>query len=116
MAQGLPDAVTGWTTVTGRGWYHEDEREVASTSATGGWSHAELPPLPIRWVLGRDPQGTFVPQAWLCTDLTADPVQLRAGFVRRWRLAATWPEAWAHLGRAPQRPWQARAMARTPPA
>jgi hypothetical protein len=104
--------------LVGRRWRPERALVVVTASrvAVITWSHAELPPLLIRWVLGRDPQGTFVPQAWLCTDLTADPVQLRAGFVRRWRLAVTWPEAWAHLGRAPQRPWQARAMARTPPA
>jgi hypothetical protein len=115
-AQGLRDAGTGWTTVTGRSWYSEDEREVAITSATGVWYHSGLPPRPSRWVLVRDPQGKCKPQALLCTDLTADPGQLLAWFVLRWRLAVMWQEARAHPGLEPQRPWNARAIARTTPA
>jgi hypothetical protein len=72
-----------------------------------------MPPLPIRWVLVRDPQGTFEPQALLCTDLTVDPVQILAWFVLRWRLEVTWQEARAHLGMETQRQWNARAIART---
>jgi hypothetical protein len=116
LAQVLRDAATSWTTVTVRGWYSEGEREVEITSATGVWYHSGMPPLPIRWVLVRDPQGTFEPQALLCTDLTVDPVQILEWFVLRWRLEVTWQEARAHLGMETQRQWNARAIARTTPA
>jgi hypothetical protein len=115
LAQIRRDAGTGWTTVTVRGWYREDEREVEITSAPGVWYHSGMPPLLIRWVLVRDPQGTFEPQALLCTDLTVDPVQILAWFTLRWRLEVTWQEARAHLGLETQRPWNERPIARTTP-
>jgi hypothetical protein len=89
---------------------------VESTSATAVWSHSGMPPLPIRWVLGRDPHGEFDPQALLGTDLTVDPVQILEWFVLRWRLEVTWQEARAHGGLETQRPWHAKAIARTTPA
>ena len=75
-----------------------------------------MPPLPIRWVLVRDPQGKFEPQALLCTDLTVEPVQILEWFVLRWRLEVTWQEARAHLGMETQRQWNELAIARTTPA
>jgi hypothetical protein len=75
-----------------------------------------MPPRLIRWVLVRDPQGKFEPQALLCTDLTVEPVPILTWFVLRWRLEVTWPEARAHLGLETPRPWNARAMARTTPS
>ena len=107
---------TGWRTVTGRGGSGAPARVVESTSATAVGSHAGMPPLPIRWVLVRDPQGEFDPQAWLGTDVMADPVQILAWCVLRWRLEVTWQEARAHVGLETQRPWKAQAMARTTPA
>jgi hypothetical protein len=75
-----------------------------------------MPPLPIRWVLVRDPHGEFDSQAWLCTDVTVDPIQILEWFVLRWRLEVTWQEARAHLGLETQRQWNATAIARTTPA
>jgi hypothetical protein len=75
-----------------------------------------MPALPIRWVLVRDPQEEFEPQALLCTDLTVDPTPILEWFVLRWRLEVTWQEARAHLGMETQRQWNARAIARTTPA
>jgi hypothetical protein len=72
-----------------------------------------MPPLPIRRVLVRDPQGEFDPQALLCTDMMADPVQVLEWFVLRWRLEVTWQEARTHLGLETQRQWNAKAIART---
>lgn len=116
LAHVLHDAPTCWTTVTVRGWYGEVERAVEITSATAVWYHSGMPPLPIRWVLVRDPQGEFDSQALLCTDLTVDPRQILEWFVLRWRLEVTWQEARAHLGLETQRQWNAKAIARTTPA
>jgi hypothetical protein len=110
------DAATYWSTVTVRGWYGEPERVVERTSATAVWYHSGMPPLPIRWVLVRDPHGEFDPQALLCTDVTVDPVQILAWCVLRWRLEVTWQETRAHLGMETQRQWNARAIVRTTPA
>jgi DDE superfamily endonuclease len=116
LAQVLREATICWSTVTGRGWYGEPERVVEITSATAVWYHSGMPPLPIRWVLVRDPQGEFAPQALLCTDLPVDPVQILEWFVLRWRLEVTWQETRAHLGLESQRQWNARAIIRTTPA
>jgi hypothetical protein len=64
----------------------------------------------------RDPPGKVEGQAWRCTELTVDPVQILAWCVLRWRLEVTWQEARAHLGMDTQRQWNERAIARTPPA
>ena len=77
---------------------------------------AGSPPVPLRWVLIRDPQGAFPPQALLCTDLTATPVQILSWFVLRWQLEVTWQEVRRHLGVETQRQWSDLAILRTTPA
>jgi len=80
------------------------------------WYHTGLPPVPIRWVLIRDPQGKFATQALLCTDLEATPLQILSWFVLRWQMEVTFQAARAHLGVETQRQWSPRAIARTTPA
>jgi hypothetical protein len=116
LAHVLANPATGWQTATVRGWYGEVERVVELVSATAVWYHSGRPPLPIRWVLVRDPQGKFAPQVLLCTALTAEPGQILEWFVLRWRLEVTWQEARAHLGLETQRQWNTLAIARTTPA
>lgn len=77
------------------------------------WYHPGLPPLPIRWVLIRDPKGKFKSQALLCTDLEANPKQGVEWFIMRWQLEVTLQEARAHLGIETQRQWSDWAIART---
>jgi hypothetical protein len=60
--------------------------------------HSGLPPVPLRWVLVRDPHGRFGPQALLCTDPMVDSAQILAWFVLRWQLEVTFEEARRHLG------------------
>ena len=67
------------------------------------------------WVLIRDPERRFAPQALLCTDLVRDPAQIVAWFVRRWCVEVTFQEARAHLGVETQRQWSDKAIARTTP-
>ena len=86
------------------------------TSQTAVWYHCGKPPVPIRWVLIRDPQGQFAPQALLCTGLTVTPEQILGWFVLRWQLEVIFQEVRAHLGVETQRQWSDRAIARTTPA
>lgn len=71
--------------------------------------------VPIRWVLLRDPQGRFDPQALLCTDPARDPVQIVRWFVQRWQVEVTFREVRDHLGVETQRQWSDLAIARTTP-
>jgi len=111
----LVDEATRWVRVAVPGWYGEGERVVELCSCTALWRHAGLPIVPIRWVLLRDPQRRFDPQALLCTDPARDPLQIVRWFVRRWQVEVTFREARDHLGVETQRQWSDRAIARTTP-
>lgn len=116
LEQVLQDPQTTWKKVTIRDWYGEKQRQVEIASRTAVWYHSGKPPLPIRWVLIRDPKGEFRSQALLCTDLHVDAVQIVKWFVMRWQLEVTFQEVRAHLGVETQRQWSDWAIARTTPA
>ena len=96
-------------------WYDGTIPTLELASQTAVWYHHGKPPVPIRWVLIRDPQGELDTQALLCTDQTAAPTQILEWFVLRWQLEVTYQEARAHLGVETQRQWSDRAIARTTP-
>jgi hypothetical protein len=112
----VTDERTPWTTLIVDQWYGAGPREVDIATDIAVWYHPGKPPVIIRWVLIRDPQQTFKPQALLSTNVEHTPEQRVAWFVRRWTMEVTWEEARAHRGLETQRPWNARAMARTTPA
>src|SRR5262245_7117177 len=115
LIQRLVDPKTSWERVT----LDEDgrtTRTVELASGTALWYHGGLPPVPIRWVLIRDAQGKFDPQALLSTDLEISAQQLVEWFVLRWQLEVTFEEARAHLGIETQRQWSDLAIVRTTPA
>jgi hypothetical protein len=116
LKQVLHDPKTEWTEATIQDWYGQGQREIELTSGTAVWYHSGKPPLPIRWVLIRDPKGEFKSQALLCTDLRATPLQIVKWFILRWRVEVTFQEARAHLGVETQRQWSDLAIARTTPA
>ena len=108
-----PDTV--WTRIVVEHWYSEGPREVEIVSGGGLWYHPGQPPVPIRWVLIRDPQGKFAPQALLCTDPQADPMHILSWFVRRWQMETTFQAVRTHLGVETQRQWNDLAIARATP-
>lgn len=112
----LADEKTPWTMLLVAQWYDEGPREVEVATDTAVWYHAGKPPVAIRWVLIRDPQERFKPQALLSTNLQHTPEQMLTWFVRRWTMEVTFEEARAHLGMETQRQWNDRAIARATPA
>lgn len=115
LKQVLDDSQTVWKKLTVPDWYGEGPKMVEIVSDTAIWFHNGLPPLPIRWVLIRDPKGSFKAQALLCTDLTIQPEQMVKWFVMRWRVEVTFHEVRTHLGVETQRQWSDLAIARTTP-
>jgi hypothetical protein len=107
---------TIWTTQLMRHWYGEVKRRIEFTSDTAVWFHNGQPPLPIRWVIVRDPLGRFKTQALLCTDLNITPVQIIEWFIQRWQMEVTQHEVREHLGVETQRQWSDQAILRTTPA
>lgn len=115
LSEILTDPDTVWKRVSVPGWYGTGERRIEITSAPAVWHHSGLPVVPIRWVLIRDPENRFAPQALLCTDPARDPAQIVTWFVRRWQVEVTFQEARAHLGVETQRQWSDKAIVRTTP-
>ncbi|HEX8982899.1 MAG TPA: transposase [Ktedonobacterales bacterium] len=97
-------------------WYGERGRPIEVLSQTAVWYSTGFPPVPIRWVLIRDPRGVFPTQALLCTDLNATPLQIVSWFVLRWQVEVTFHEVRAHPGVETQRQWSQPAIQRTTPA
>jgi hypothetical protein len=110
------DTAAPWTQLTIPRWYGERERPIEVLSRTALWYSTGFPPVPIRWVLIRDPRGHFATQALLCTDVEADPHQVIRWFILRWQLEVTFHEVRAHLGVETQRQWADQAVRRTTPA
>jgi hypothetical protein len=71
--------------------------------------------VPIRWVLIRDPEQRFDPQALLCTDLKQSPLAIVSWFVRRWQVEVTFQEVRKNLGVETQRQWSDWAITRATP-
>jgi hypothetical protein len=112
----LADGDTEWTTLKVDQWYGEGPRDIEVATDTAVWFHAGKVPVPIRWVLIRDPQKRFKAQALLSTTLDDTAEQIVHWFVRRWTMEVTFEEARAHLGMETQRQWNDLAIARTTPA
>ena len=110
------DPKTVWKPTQIADWYGSEDRTVEIASETAVWYSTGLPAVPIRWVLIRDPEGGFKPQALLCTDLQADPERIVRWFVMRWQLEVSFQEARRHLGFETQRQWSELAIRRTTPA
>lgn len=115
LAQRLRDPATVWQTVT-VAWYGGTTKTVELASATALWYHPGVGRVVLRWVLIRDPAGSFEPQTLLSTDPTALPAQIVEWFVLRWHLEVTFQEVRAHLGVETQRQWSDLAILRTTPA
>ena len=115
LAERLRSRRTRWRRASIDGWYGHRIRRLDLASGTALWHHPGMR-VAIRWGLVRDPSGEREPQALLCTDLRADPVDVLRWFVRRWRTETTFEEARRHLGMQTQRQWSDLAILRTTPA
>src|SRR5436190_1129918 len=75
LTQRLADPKTTWERVT-LAWYGGATRSVELASGTAVWYHSAKPLVPIGWVLIRDPEGQFEPQALLSTNQTTAAAQI----------------------------------------
>src|SRR6185436_3877992 len=99
------DPATQWQPHTVALWYGRTNRRVEIATGTAVWYHSGLPPVPIRWLLVRDPTGELDTHAFLATDLDVTPYDMLQWFVCRWQIEVTFEEARAHLGMETQRQW-----------
>jgi hypothetical protein len=114
LAAVLADKGTAWALVS-LPWYDGQERALEMASQTAVWYHTGQPPVPLRWVLIRDPLGDYETVALLSTCVDLLPTQIAHWFVLRWQVEVTFEETRAHLGIESQRQWSDKAIARTTP-
>jgi hypothetical protein len=111
----IDDPTTVWTRLPFV-WYNHQLRQIEISTHQAVWFHNGQPPVPIRFILIRDVQGKFEPQALLSTDRTLDPLDILVFFKRRWQMEPTFRHLREHLGMETQRQWSDKAIARTTPA
>jgi len=110
----LADPATAWLRQEVR-WYAGAVRAFDVTSGLALWQRDGAPPVPIRWVLLRDPDGKLRPTARCCTAPEATPAQIIMRYVGRWNSAVTFEEARRQRGVATRRHRSRRAVERTLP-
>ena len=115
LAQVLADPKTAWTRIA-LPWYDGRLRQLDYCSGVAWWYHGGKRPLPLRWVLTRDPRGVYEPKAYRCTDPAQEPASIIADYTKRWPLEVTIEESRAHLGIETQRQWSDLAIERSTPA
>ena len=115
LEQVLQDPETVWQKLT-LDWYGEGERTLEMCTGTALWYRSGSDPLPIRWVLTRDPLGKR-PRHPLSFAPTPVRRQSRSSKTRmkRWSLEVTFEEGRAHMGIETQRQWSDLAIERSTP-
>src|SRR4051812_15555905 len=114
LAAVLADPTTTWREAEVP-WSDGTTRASELASGTAWWSHSGEPPLPIRWVLTRDPSGEMESRAYFSTEPSDTAEAIVAEFLKRWPIETTFEESRAHLGIETQRQWSDAAIERETP-
>jgi hypothetical protein len=114
LEQVLHDPRTVWKRLTLE-WYGEGQRTLELCTGLACWYRFGSTPLPIRWVLTRDPAGKRPPKALFSTDQTQPADDIVHDFMKRWTVETTFEESRAYLGIETQRQWSDLAIERTTP-
>ena len=115
LKERIEDQSTKWISIT-IDWYDGIKYDIEIFSGISLWYTSGFNPVPIKWVVVRDPAGKLRTEAFFSTDLDASEKQILTWFVLRWNIEVTFEELRAHLGVETQRQWSDLAIARTTPA
>jgi hypothetical protein len=96
-------------------WYGGEKKKMLVFTRISLWYRPCYPPVAIRYVITRDPEGKLRDEVFACTNLDASAEQIVNWFVMRWGLEVTFEEVREHLGMETQRQWNDLAIARTTP-
>jgi hypothetical protein len=108
----LQEPHTQWQELT-LDWLWSRARTLEMSTGSALWYRYGSDPLPIRWVLTRDPSGKHPPKAICSTDPTQTAEQIVKDFMKRWSVEVTFKEGRAHMGIETQRQWSDLAIERT---
>jgi hypothetical protein len=109
------DDSTEWTPIE-IVWYDGIKRSLEIFSGVSFWHKAGNNPVPVKWVVVRDPKGNLRTEAFFCTDVGVKSKQILQWVIYRWNIEVTFEELRAHLGLETQRQWSDLAILRTTPA
>lgn len=97
-------------------WYGGRRKAMRVLTGAGLWRAPGVGPVPVAYVVARDPEGRHRDAVYLCTDAAVPPARVLGFVVARWSLEVTFGEARARQGMETQRQWSGPAVARTTPA
>ena len=114
LSQVLADPKTTWQRAKVK-WYDGSPQPLEWCSGPALWYRAGQPPLPIRWVISRDPAGKRPVRIYFSTDQQQTGLCILLDFIKRWSIEVTFEESRAHLGIETQRQWSDLAIERSTP-
>jgi len=109
LSERLADPARRWQTVRVR-WYDGRYRHLEVISGTALWYRSGLTPLPVHWLVVRDPKGRSETRAYFSTVLEDTPQAMLNTVIARWPIEVTFEECRAHLGLQTQRQWSDKAI------
>jgi hypothetical protein len=95
--------------------YEGKKKKIKYLTNTSMWGADGFCPIPIRWVLVKDPTEEMDPLPLMSTDVNLAAIKIIELYVDRWGLEVTFLEAREHLGVETQKQWSDKAIARTTP-
>jgi hypothetical protein len=114
FADYLTDETVNWESIRVK-WYGGQEKELLILTGVHLWYAYGIPPLPLRWVLIKDPKNTKEPVVLFSTNVKHSAKRIIELFVSRWPIEVTFEESRRHLGIETQRQWSDKAIERTTP-
>lgn len=110
----LMDQTINWEKIVVN-WYGGKEKELLIYTGIHLWYAYGIPPLPIRWVLIKDPTHENEAIVLFSTNTQHSAKRIIEIFVSRWSIEVTFEESRRHLGIETQRQWSDKAIERTTP-
>ena len=110
----LTDLTQPWQSLV-VSWYGCEQKKIECLTFVCLWYHAGQPPIPLRIVLVKTPDGKNEAEVFFSTDVKNTPVQIIDWFVLRWNIEVTFQESRSNLGVETQRQWSDNAIQRSTP-
>jgi hypothetical protein len=111
----LEDSSLIWQ-ITETIWYGGMKKNIVTLTGSCLWYGYGIRPVPINWVLTRDPNNAQSIAVLFSTDLNSSLFDIIDDFISRWQIEVTFEEARRHLGMESQRQWSDNAIDRITPS
>lgn len=96
-------------------WYGGIKKNIEVMTGSCLWYGYGIRPVPIKWVLTRDPDVNETATVMFSTDVSSDSIVIMEKFIGRWQIEVTFEEVRRHLGMETQRQWSDNAIDRITP-